>query len=64
MLGEGEISIPLFIQALEKGCTSGEFRSDEKADMTKAVIPRFDLIRFRDYIQVGIQERLSCWMPV
>jgi radical SAM superfamily enzyme YgiQ (UPF0313 family) len=60
VLGEGEISIPMFIQALEKGCTSGEFKSDEKADMTKAVIPRFDLICFKDYIQVGIQCTRGC----
>jgi radical SAM superfamily enzyme YgiQ (UPF0313 family) len=60
VLGEGEISIPLFIQALEKGCSSGEFRSDEKADMAEAVIPRFDLIRFKDYIQVGIQCTRGC----
>jgi radical SAM superfamily enzyme YgiQ (UPF0313 family) len=60
VLGEGEISIPMFIQALKKGCTSGEFKSDEKAEMTRAVIPRFDLIRFRDYIQVGIQCTRGC----
>jgi len=60
VLGEGEISIPMFIQDLEKGCTGGEFKSDEKADVTKAVIPRFDLIRFRDYIQVGIQYTRGC----
>jgi radical SAM superfamily enzyme YgiQ (UPF0313 family) len=60
VLGEGEISIPLFIQALKKGCKSGAFKSDEKAEMTRAVIPRFDLIRFRDYIQVGIQCTRGC----
>jgi radical SAM superfamily enzyme YgiQ (UPF0313 family) len=60
VLGEGEISIPMFIQALEKGHTSGEYKSDEKADMAKTVIPRFDLIRFRDYIQVGIQCTRGC----
>ena len=28
--------------------------------MTKAVVPRFDLIRFKDYIQVGIQYSRGC----
>ena len=28
--------------------------------MTKAVLPRFDLIRFQDYIQVGIQYSRGC----
>ncbi len=58
--GEGEVTIPMFIQDLEKGCKSGEYKSDDKADMTNAVIPRFDLIRFQDYIQVGIQYSRGC----
>jgi len=60
VLGEGEIAIPMFIQDLGKGCKSGEYKSTEKADMTKAVVPRFDLIRFEDYIQVGIQYSRGC----
>ncbi len=60
VLGEGEITIPMFIQDLERSCKSGEYKSDEKADMTKAVVPRFDLVRFRDYIQVGIQYSRGC----
>lgn len=58
--GEGEISIPLFLQDLGKGCGSGEYKSAEKADMTNAVVPRFDLIRFEDYLQVGIQFSRGC----
>ena len=58
--GEGEVTIPMFIQDLEKGCKSGEYKSVDRADMTKAVVPRFDLIRFQDYIQVGIQYSRGC----
>ncbi len=58
--GEGEVTIPLLLQDLGKGCGSGEFTSDEKADMGKAVVPRFDLIRFGDYIQVRIQFSRGC----
>ncbi len=60
VLGEGEVTIPMFIQDLEKGSKRGEYRSDERADMTRAVVPRFDLIRFKDYIQVGIQYSRGC----
>jgi radical SAM superfamily enzyme YgiQ (UPF0313 family) len=60
VLGEGEITIPMFIQDLGKGCKSGEYKSSEKADMTKVVVPRFDLIRFKDYLQVGIQYSRGC----
>ena len=60
VLGEGEVTIPLFIADLEKGCTRGQYESEEKADMTQAVVPRFDLIRFRDYLQIGIQYSRGC----
>jgi radical SAM superfamily enzyme YgiQ (UPF0313 family) len=58
--GEGEITIPMFLQDLGKGSLSGNYKSDDMADMTIAVIPRFDLIRFQDYIQVGIQYSRGC----
>lgn len=58
--GEGEITIPLFIQDLEKGSSSGEYNTTERADMTKSIVPRFDLIRFKDYIHVGIQYSRGC----
>ncbi len=58
--GEGEITIPMFIEALERGEKSGEYNSPDMADMTQAVIPRFDLIRFKDYIQVGVQYSRGC----
>lgn len=60
VLGEGEKSIPLFLKALEIGYIKGRFQSDEKAEMNDAVIPRFDLIRFKDYLQVGIQCTRGC----
>jgi radical SAM superfamily enzyme YgiQ (UPF0313 family) len=60
VLGEGEITIPIFLRDLAKGIRSGVYKSSERADMTKAVVPRFDLIRFKDYIQVGIQYSRGC----
>ena len=60
VLGEGELTIPMFLDDLARGATSGVYRSDDKADMTQAVVPRFDLVRFRDYIQVGIQFSRGC----
>ncbi|MFO7675497.1 MAG: B12-binding domain-containing radical SAM protein [bacterium] len=60
VLGEGELTIPMFLADLARGVSSGVYRSDDKADMTAAVVPRFDLIRFRNYIQVGIQFSRGC----
>lgn len=58
--GEGEITIPMLIDDLTKGCRSGEYQSSRKPDMSETVVPRFDLIRFKDYIQVGIQYSRGC----
>jgi len=58
--GEGEVTIPLFVADLERGATHGNYVSEERADMACAVVPRFDLIRFRDYMQVGIQYSRGC----
>ncbi len=60
VLNEGELTIPLFLADLAKGVKSGTYRSRVRADMARAVIPRFDLIRFHDYIQVGIQFSRGC----
>lgn len=60
VLGEGELTIPMFLADLARGASSGIYRSPDKADMATAVVPRFDLIRFRDYIQVGIQFSRGC----
>ncbi len=58
--GEGEITIPMFLNDLKKGAKSGRYFSDEKADMLKAVVPRYDLINFRNYIMIGIQFIRGC----
>jgi len=60
VLGEGEITIPLFLDDLKNGATSGRYFSEKKADMLKAYVPRYDLIRFRDYIMIGLQFIRGC----
>ncbi|NOY07946.1 MAG: B12-binding domain-containing radical SAM protein [Spirochaetes bacterium] len=60
ILGEGEVTIPMFIKDLDRGVKGGEYKSTERADMTKAVVPRFDLIKFKDYLQMGIQYSRGC----
>jgi radical SAM superfamily enzyme YgiQ (UPF0313 family) len=60
VLGEGEITIPLFVNDLANGCKGGEYISSDFADMTKAVVPRFDLINFNNYIHLNIQSTRGC----
>jgi len=60
VLGEGEITIPLFLEDLKNGAKSGKYLSEHKADMQKAVVPRFDLIKFSNYIMIGLQFIRGC----
>ncbi len=60
VLGEGEITIPMFLDDLEKGATKGKYCSEERADMQNAVIPRYDLIQFKNYIMIGMQFIRGC----
>jgi len=60
VLGEGEITIPQFIEDLKKGASRGIYQTTEMADMSQAVVPRFDLIQFKNYIHVGIQYSRGC----
>jgi len=60
VLGEGEITVPMFLKDLQCGKTSGTYVSSERADMLLSVVPRYDLIRFRDYIMIGMQFIRGC----
>lgn len=60
VLGEGEMSVPRFLEDLSKGASSGFYPPDGRADMTDAVVPRFDLIRFADYLRVDVQFSRGC----
>jgi len=60
VLGEGEATIPMFLEDLTNGAIKGIYKSDVKVDMLKAVVPRYDLIRFSDYMMNGIQFIRGC----
>jgi radical SAM superfamily enzyme YgiQ (UPF0313 family) len=61
ILDEGEITLPKFIQAIERGDTSGTFRSDgEKPDVTTTPIPRYDLLELEAYAEMSVQFSRGC----
>jgi len=61
VLDEGEITIPLFVEALQRGETSGVFRANgEKPDMHLTPIPRYDLLNFDDYNDMSMQFSRGC----
>lgn len=61
VLDEGEITLPLFVEAWKKGERSGEYRSEGvKPDVTSTPIPRFDLLDFSAYDSMSIQFSRGC----
>ncbi|MES1025534.1 DUF4070 domain-containing protein [Gloeocapsa sp. BRSZ] len=61
ILDEGEITLPMFVEAIAQGKTSGTFRSNgEKPDVTTTPIPRYDLLEFDAYDSMSIQFSRGC----
>jgi radical SAM superfamily enzyme YgiQ (UPF0313 family) len=60
ILDEGECTIPLFLEALQRGEERGVFRSAEKPDVTQTPIPRFDLLDLNAYMAITVQFSRGC----
>ena len=61
VLGEAEGIIDEFVVAWEAGERAGDFHAPKyQVDVTKSPIPRFDLLRFEDYLFVGVQFSRGC----
>jgi len=60
ILDEGEITIPMFLEALERGETSGKFRAEEKPDVTQTPIPRYELLDLEAYDNMSAQFSRGC----
>jgi len=60
VLDEGEITLPLLVEALEKGETSGILRATEKPDVTTTPLPRYDLLEFDAYDSMSVQFSRGC----
>ncbi len=60
VLGEAEASLPLFLEDLERGASSGVYEAKERPDMSASPVPRFDLLNFSDYVMVGVQFTRGC----
>ncbi|WP_231603323.1 B12-binding domain-containing radical SAM protein [Neorhodopirellula pilleata] len=60
VMGEGELTIPMWLDAWRAGNPRGVFESPLKPDVTQTPTPRFDLVRFDDYLHVGVQSSRGC----
>ncbi|MBD8892374.1 B12-binding domain-containing radical SAM protein [Roseibium litorale] len=61
VLGEAEGILDRFLEAWAQGQRSGTFSAEKfKADVTSTPIPRFDLLNFKNYVQVNVQFSRGC----
>jgi radical SAM superfamily enzyme YgiQ (UPF0313 family) len=60
VMGEGEVTIPMWLESWEAGKPAGTFNSPEKPDMTESPVPRFDLLKMQDYFCMGVQYARGC----
>ncbi len=60
ILDEGEITLPLFVEAIAKGATNGTFRATEKPDITITPVPRYDLLELDAYDSMSVQFSRGC----
>lgn len=61
ILDEGEITLPMFVAAIQRGETQGVLRANgEKPDVTTTPIPRFDLLDFDVYDNMSVQFSRGC----
>jgi radical SAM superfamily enzyme YgiQ (UPF0313 family) len=61
IVGEAEGIIDKFIAAWEEGQREGTFESPKfQVDVTKTPVPRFDLLKFDQYLYIGVQFSRGC----
>lgn len=60
VLDEGEITLPMFVEAIEGGETQGIFRTTEKPAVTTTPIPCYDLLELDAYDSMSVQFSRGC----
>lgn len=61
ILDEGEITLPLFVEAIQQGQPSGVFRANgNRPDVTTTPVPRFDLLKLDAYDNMAVQFSRGC----
>ena len=61
VLGEAEELMADFVAAWNSGAREGRFKAPMgETDITKSPVPRFDLLKFDDYLHVGVQFSRGC----
>ena len=60
VLGEAEVTLPLFLEDIEKGGVQHIYTSNERPDIRKTPIPMWSLINMKKYSAMDIQYSRGC----
>ncbi len=60
VLGEGEVTLPMFLADLAAGEPKALYKDPRRADVASSPVPRFDLLKFERYNHIGIQWCRGC----
>jgi radical SAM superfamily enzyme YgiQ (UPF0313 family) len=60
VLNEAEITLPLFLDDLEKGIPKHKYTKDKWADITTTPLPRWDIVPIKNYTSMNLQYSRGC----
>ncbi len=60
VLNEAEITLPLFLEDLEKGTPQRIYSSDVRPDISTTPAPDWSLVRMKDYATMSVQYSRGC----
>ena len=60
VLGEGEVTLPAFLDDFAKGVPKARYEDARRADIRASPVPRFDLLKLDRYLHVGVQWCRGC----
>lgn len=60
VLGEAEITLPMFLNDLEAGNPRRKYDSEERPDITLTPLPRWDLLTMKWYASMSLQYSRGC----
>ena len=60
VLNEAELTLPLFLEDLERGKAQRVYTSDRWADIEQTPIPQWEMVNKRNYASMNIQYSRGC----
>jgi radical SAM superfamily enzyme YgiQ (UPF0313 family) len=60
VLGEAEVTLPLFLADLDKGCAQHIYTSNERPDIRETPVPMWSLLNMKKYSSMSLQYSRGC----